>query len=114
MAVGQQEFEIWSYDGYYRDPVTKLPVKYVGAQNIIMMSSAGRLDMTFGRVPYFAAEARAMQFLPSQFGSAEQGLAFEANSYITQDNSALMVEASTRPLPIPTAIDTFGVLDCVV
>jgi len=35
----------------------------------------------------------------------------QMNAWITIDGTTMMVEAGTRPLMIPTAIDTYGCLD---
>jgi len=111
IIVGNRTLELWLYDGFFRDPVTETLATYIGDDNALVLSSRARLDMSYGAVPYFRPEARAMQYLPTLIQSAEQGLSLSMNSYITQDNSALRVEVASRPLPIPTAIDTFGVIN---
>jgi hypothetical protein len=108
ISVDHYEMEIWLYDGFYTDPQTGDHTPYVEDNNVIMLSSQGRLDLTFGRIPLIGArDPRAMPYLPS-IRSPERGLDLTTNAWITQDSKHLMVSAGTRPLTIPTAIDTFA------
>lgn len=111
IAIGNDIFEIWLYNGHYEDPVTGLATDYVGTNNVIMLSDSARLDLTYGGIPLIQPEARALQFLPQQMRLPARQLGLTLNSYIAKDNTAVMIEAMARPLVIPTAIDTFGVLD---
>jgi hypothetical protein len=43
--------------------------------------------------------------------SSERGLDFTTNAWFTPDGRHLKVSAGTRPLTIPTAIDTFARLN---
>lgn len=112
--IGFYEYEIWMYSGFFKDPVTGNPTTYVGSDRVLMMSEGARLDLSFGTIPSFTApEARALPFLPARMTSEDVGLALDTNSWVTDDGGSLFVSAGTRPLTIPTAIDTFGALDVV-
>lgn len=112
--IGHYEMEMWMYDGFFKDPTTGLPKTYVDDDKVIMLADSGRLDLTFGAIPMFVQpEARALPFLPGAITSEAQGLSLTTNSWVTDDGKSLMVSAGTRPLTIPTAIDTFGALDIV-
>ena len=111
IAIDNRVYEIWLYDGFYKDPQTDELTDYVAPDNLIMLSSGARIDLSYGSIPLFRPEARALSFLPDRLTGVEQALAMTLNSWIKEDNSALMVEAGTRPLVIPTAIDTFGSLN---
>lgn len=113
IAIDNDVFEIWLYNGDFTDPVTGNLTPYVGDDQVIMLSSGARLDITYGGIPLFRPEERALAFLPQSLTGPAQGLGLTLNSWITRDNTALMVEAGSRPLVIPTAIDTFGVLNRV-
>ena len=114
IRVGHYMMEMWMYDGFFSAPTTGTPTPYVGEDRVIMLSSDGRLDLTFGSIPLLASpESRALPFLPSQIRSTDRGMALTTNSWLTPNNKALMVSAGTRPLCIPTALDTFGALDVV-
>ena len=112
IPIGQYPFEMWMYDGYYRDPVTGNLLDYVDTNKIIMRSSSGRLDLSFGAIPMFVPpESRALPFLPPRMSSSDAGIDFTTNAWVTDDGKHLKVSAGTRPLTIPTAIDTFACLD---
>jgi len=107
--IGQYLFEMWMYDGFYKDPATGNHTPYVSDNNVIMTSSGARLDLSYGMVPILVSpEQRAMNFLPPQMNDSSLGLALTTNSWFTPDGKHLMVSASTRPLTIPTAIDTYA------
>jgi hypothetical protein len=110
--IGHYRFEMWTYDGYFKHPQTGVLTPYVDVDNVIMLSEGGRLDLSFGAIPRIVGpEARALPFLPPRMSSAEQGLDLTVNAWITPDGEHLMVSAGTRPLTIPTAIDTFARLN---
>lgn len=105
--IGQYDFEIWAYKATYIDPVTGNHTPYVETNNVIMSSSEGRLDLTFGAIPMFVRpDARVLQFLPPRMSSPELGFDFSTNAWVTPDGKHLTLSAGTRPLAIPTAIDT--------
>lgn len=113
--IGQYLFELWMYDGFYRDPVTGNHTPYVDDRKIIMLADGARLDLTFGSIPSFVApESRALPFLPPRIVSEDLGIVLSTNSWVTDDGKTLFVSAGTRPLTIPTAIDTFGCLDTAI
>jgi major capsid protein E len=110
--IGQYQFEMWTYDGWYKHPQTGTLTPYVDTEKVIMMSEGGRLDLSYGAIPRMTApESRALSFLPSRMSDSGQGLDLTVNSWFTPDGEHLMVSAGTRPLTIPTAIDTFASLD---
>jgi len=75
-----------------------------------MLSSKARLDLTFGAVPRIAPpEARAMPFMPNRVSGG--GFDMSPNAWLSPDGETLAVSISSRPLPIPTEIDSFGCLD---
>lgn len=106
--IGHYRFEIWTYDGFYKHPQTGVLTTYVDTHNVIMLSD-GRLDLTFGAIPIIVPpDQRVMPFLPPRISSAGGGLDLTTNAWVTADNKHVMVSAGTRPLTIPTAIDTFA------
>jgi hypothetical protein len=106
--IGHYRFEIWTYDGYYKHPQTGVLTAYIDTDNVLM-DGDGRLDLTFGAIPIIVPpDQRAMPFLPPRISSGGRGLDLTTNAWITEDNKHVMVSAGTRPLTIPTAIDTFA------
>jgi hypothetical protein len=109
--IGHYSFEIWTYDGYYKHPATGVLTPYVAPDNVIMLGD-GRLDLTFGAIPMIVApDQRALPFLPPRISSASGGLDLTTNAWVDPTGKHVHVSAGTRPLTIPTAIDTFARLD---
>lgn len=109
--IGNYRYEMWTYNANYRDPQTGQAKKYIEDDKVIVRASTGRLDLTYGAIPRLVApDARALPFLPERFSSTDRGLDFTTNAWFTPDGETLYVQAGTRPLTIPTAIDTFGCL----
>lgn len=112
--IGHYRFEMWTYDGFYKHPQTGVATPFVVTTNVIMMSEGGRLDLTFGAIPtILPPDPRLSAFLPSRISSEGRGLDLSTNAYVTPDNKRVMVSAGTRPLTIPTAIDTFATISAI-
>lgn len=108
--VGHYRLEMWTYDGFYAHPQTGVATTFVG-DNKVILSGDGRLDLTYGAIPLILApDQRALPFLPPRISSEGRGLDLTTNAWVTADGKRVMVSAGTRPLTIPTAIDTFGCL----
>lgn len=109
--IDEYRFEMWTYNGFYRHPQSGVATPFVVPTNVIMMSEGARLDLTYGAIPMIAPpDPRLSSFLPGRIASEGRGLDLTTNAWITPNNKAVMVSAGTRPLTIPTAIDTFGTL----
>lgn len=110
--IGHYRYEIWMYDAYYRNPVTSALTPYVSDDNIIMMCSDARLDLSYGSIPILVPpEQRVMPYLPPRMSDGARGLDLTTNAWVSSDGKHVYVSAGTRPLVIPTAIDTFARLD---
>lgn len=109
--IGHYRFEMWTYDGFYKHQQTGAATPYVDTDNVIM-DSDGRLDLTFGAIPIITPpDQRALPFLPPRIASEGRGLDLTTNAWVTPNGKHVMVSAGTRPLTIPTAIDTFARLN---
>jgi hypothetical protein len=109
--IGHYKFELWTYSGFYKHPQTGVLTPYVHPEKVIMLGD-GRLDLTYGAIPILVApDQRVMPFLPPRISGVGSGLDLTTNAWVTPDNKHVMVSAGTRPLTIPTAIDTFACLD---
>jgi hypothetical protein len=109
IAIDHYEYRLWVYNGFFKHPQTGAVTNYVSTDNMIMLSETGRLDLSYGAIPRITGpEQRALPFLPSRMSDGERGLDLTVNSWFTPDGEHLMVSAGTRPLTIPTAIDTFA------
>lgn len=110
--IGHYRFEMWTYDGFYRDPVTGNHTSYVDTDHMLMLCDDGRMDLTYGAIPRIVApDPRVQSFLPGRISSESAGIDLNPWAYVSPDGTNVTVEVGTRPLPIPTAIDTFARLD---
>lgn len=110
--IGQYQYEMWSYDGFYKHPQTGVITPYVADDKVIILSEGARLDLTYGAIPRIVPpDGRALGFLPPRMSSSDRGLDLSMNAWFTPDGRTLKFDVGTRPLTIPTAIDTFGCLD---
>lgn len=102
---------LWIYDGMYVDPVTRTKRPYVDPDKVIMLSEGGRLDLSYGAVPILVPpEQRALPFLPPTIANADLGIYLTTHSWVEPNGKSVSVNISTRPITIPTAIDTYGCL----
>jgi hypothetical protein len=111
MSIDGYLYRLWTYDDYYIDPVSGNPTPYVAENKVLLIAAQGRRDLTFGSIPMFMPpDARAMQFMPPRMTSIANGFDLTTNVWVTPDGKHLTLSAGTRPLCVPTAIDTFGAI----
>lgn len=107
--TGTYKFEMWAYPDTYRDPVTGNPVEYIASDNVVMMSSKGRLDFTAAEVPLpLGPDPRVANLMPGRMSSSERGFDVTPNLYATLNGKQVMGELESCPLLIPVQIDSFG------
>ena len=112
IEIENYRYDIWTYDGRYKHPQTGVSTKYIPDDKVVVRASSGRMDATFGGIPRIAGpDPRVPGALLSRVSVPGQMLDLQMNGWITPDGETMMVQAGTRPLMIPTAIDTFGCLD---
>jgi len=113
VEIGNYKYDIWTYGGRYKDPATGNSLQYVPDGKVIVRASSGRLDATFGGIPGISnrPDPRVPAGLLTRISSPSNMADIQLNSWITEDDETMMVQAGTRPLMIPTAIDTYGCLD---
>lgn len=111
LTIDNYDYDLYVYDGTYLDPQTLATTNYVAQDSVIMLSENSRLDLTFGAIPLLKKpDNPALQFLPPRITSGDMRIDLSTNAWFTPDGKHLKVSAGTRPLAIPTAIDTFGCL----
>lgn len=112
IEIGNYKYDLWTYGGRYKHPQSGASTKFVPDDKVIIRSSSARMDATFGGIPRIGTpDPRIPVALTSRISVPDQMLDIQMNAWITQDGETMMVQAGTRPLMIPTAIDTFGCLD---
>ncbi len=118
--LGNYRYDVWTYGGRFKDPASGLKVQYLDPKKVILRSSTGRLDATFGAIPNIGsligggAGARSLiPELPGRISNVDGGMDLFTNIWMSADGEQLFGGVSTRPLMIPTAIDTFGCLEAI-
>jgi hypothetical protein len=112
VEVGNYRLNIWTYNGQYKNSAgTK--VKYVGADNVIMLPNMDDLDFrkAFGGIPVVVDSlAEVRNFLPSRV-TVPGAFDFKPRVYTDEAAETTYSEIKSRPLLIPVSIDRFGCLD---
>lgn len=113
--IGNYRFEMWTYSGRYKDPQTGNTLAYINDNSVVMLSDDSRLDLTYGAIPRIVTpDTRLLPFVPERFASGGQGLDLSTFAWVSPNGKQAHGSAGTRPLTIPTAIDTYGCLTTVV
>ncbi|MCP4444731.1 MAG: hypothetical protein GY811_05200 [Myxococcales bacterium] len=116
IRLGNYRYEMWTYDGRYKDPVSGDKLSYIATGNIILRDSKGRMDATYGSIPNIgkllgAQRTSLVPSLPGRFSNTSGGMDLFTNAWLSADGEQLWAGIGARPLMIPTAIDTYGCLD---
>jgi len=117
-SIGQYTYQLWTYNAVYKHQQTGTLTPFVAADKVIMRATTGRLDATFGAIPNIGAMLgkngrQLVPELPGRFDSPESGIDLHTNVWLSPDGEQIFGGVGSRPLLIPTAIDTFGCLDTV-
>ncbi len=108
--VGNYQFEIWSFNGRGLVPGDVTKTLFVDNDSCIVMASSGRLDTVFAGVPMAVpVDPRFAGFLPERV-AVPRAVDIAPNIYATPNGRQTILEVASRPLLIPTAIDSFGTL----
>lgn len=109
--IDNYRYDLWTYDGWYKDPQSGTLTPFIPDNKVIVRASGGRMDLSFGAIPILVPpDQRILPFLPPRISSTERGIDLTTNAWMTPDGKHLKVSAGTRPLTIPTAIDTYACL----
>lgn len=115
--IGAYKLDVWTYGGTYKDPQTGTVTEFMDPAKVIVRASNGRLDATFGAIPNIGEllgtgpRAQILPELPPRMTGIAEGVDFHINAWLDERGEALFAGIGTRPLMIPTAIDTFACLD---
>lgn len=110
--IGNYKYDIYTYAGRYNDIETGIKTQYLDPTKVIVRASGARLDKTFGAIPRIVPpDSRVLKYLPGRMSNAAGGMDMFVNVWVTPDGEQLFGGLGSRPLLIPTAIDTYGCLD---
>lgn len=109
-TLDHNEVNLWTYSASYDHPQTGADTRYVVDDHVIMLPEAPELDLKFAAVPRMPKRGVG-RLVPNNILLPEKGVAFDAKTWLNEDETALTIQLAIRALAIPTAIDTFGRLD---
>ena len=114
--IENNRYDIYTSDDMYEDPATGNIVPYVNDGSVIIRAEKGRLDATFGGIPNIGkimgiGSRNLVPEMPARMRLTNSGMDFSTNIWLSDNGSQLFGSVGTRPLLIPTAIDTFACLD---
>jgi hypothetical protein len=112
LKIGQYEYQLWTYNGKYKDPATGNKLGYMQDNKVIMTASLSDLDFrkVFAGVPTIIdSDPRFSPFMPSRV-VVPGAFSFKPRVYIDENEETLFTEVKSRPLLIPTSIDRYGCL----
>ena len=113
--IDSYQYELWLYDAFFKHPQTGTLTPYVGDEDLLIMSSKARLDLTFGSIPMIVPpDARALAFLPPRIQNGPKQIDLTINAWVTPNGQSVQLSVGTRPLPIPTEIDSFARINVTV
>lgn len=114
LDIGGYSFEIWSYDGEYTEPGSSTVKPYIPTDVVIMRAKSGRLDLAYGAIPrLLPPDPRLAGLLPARMPMPDIGLDLTPNIWPAPNGQVVHLSLGTRPLTIPTAINTIGALNTV-
>ena len=114
IVVGDCTLNMFIYNGRYTDPDGGASTRFMDTNKVVVRDSQGRMDATFGAIPRIVPpDPRILPFLPPRISNAQNGMDMFVNGWVDQTGENLSVGVGSRPLMIPTAIDTFGCLNTV-
>jgi hypothetical protein len=116
IEIDNYRFDCWTYNGMYTHPNTGVATLFVPGDKVIMRASGGRLDATFGAIPNVAQLLGVQNVinipeLPGRLANTEGGMDMFVRTWLSPDGEQFFAGFGSRPLLIPTAIDTYGCLD---
>ena len=116
VAIGSMMFDCFTYGAMYVDPMDGVKKHYLDSKKVVMRASSGRLDATFGAVPNIGeilgeGSAKLLPALPSRMSKDFGGSDMFLSAWLSETHDQLFAGVASRPLMIPTAIDTIGCLD---
>lgn len=116
--VGNYKYDVVTYAGVFKDPNGGAIVPFMDPAKVILLSSDSRFDALFGAVPHIGralgltgGSGVNLPELPTRFGSREAGMDMFTNLWLSQEGDQLYGGVASRPLMVPTSIDTYGCLD---
>jgi hypothetical protein len=112
LSAGDHRIRIWSYDETY-DTESVSNNYYVSDEKAILLSEGARFDAKFAGVPVLVPAENDPVAKAMNLPAIPTTMAKELVPYYVLDwkKRALIAGIASRPLLVPTAIDTYGTID---
>lgn len=117
LNVGPYHLDVWTYGGTYKHPQTGAITEYMDPVKVIVRATNARMDATYGNIPNIGEllgvgpRSQLLPELPARMTGIAEGVDFHTNVWLDERGEALSGGVGSRPLMIPTAIDTFACLN---
>jgi hypothetical protein len=109
IVAGTDIFEMWVYNATYKHPQTGATTPFIPTNKVVMMPESSDMRIAFGSIPRLVPPSQELQrFLPGLLSGPGYGLS--PYVWMTEDKMHLKLSVGSRPLVIPTAIDTYGAI----
>lgn len=113
LDLGNYSVNLWTYGGRYDHPQTGASTQFINPKKVTL-SAPGRLDATFGNWSQIVApDQRVLPYL-RRIRRVNGALDLHPHAWVSADGDHLFGAVRSRPLLIPTAIDTFGTIDTLI
>ena len=111
--VGLYRLNITTYGGRFTNSAGNKEL-FLNKDKVVVMAESGRRDLTFGAIPPALRPAEALgrlrRALPPRISTTSGGMDLTPHVWFDERGETMFFGLGTRPLIIPTAIDTFGCL----
>lgn len=115
LQLGNYMVDVYTTDGRYKNPATGTTTPYTAPGKVVARaSSVSDFRATFGAIPNIGKELGVkrpiLPEMPTRMASAGMRIDLHTNVWLSDDGEQLHAGVGSRPLMIPTSIDTFGAL----
>ena len=115
LEIENEKLDVFTYDGRYTDPQTKVSLEYMRPGKIVMRASSARQIATWGNIPnigqLLGVGQQIMPGVLGRFSSSGRNMDLHSNMWLSPNGEDLHVGVGARPLMVPQHIDSFGCLD---
>lgn len=112
VTVGPYTYQLWSYPQFFKD-AAGAKVRYLDKDACIVMSSTAQMDTKWGALNRFA-DGNTLGASIANMGNplaTSEAKRFSPYAFLSEDGLGLKVGVRSRPVLIPTDIDSFSVID---
>jgi len=115
ITINGMRAAMYTYKASYDHPQTGADTRYLSPWNVIGLASNARRSATFGGIPRLVpVDPRLGALGIGSVIAPAAGLALTTNAWVDPEGTNISASVATRPLLIPTAIDTHVCLNTKV